>query len=213
MSPRFRSASTMVRRPPRLGTSCHIRWLDFVMSIGFTRKKVATYSTLPLAFRGASRISVMRRLCGASGSSSPNARPASVSYGPALPNDLPSKAGETFRSMTMRLTSAAAVDVHTKSSRTIERYLIDDLLSRLKPAPTSTKLSHTARLVARRADRHLRTAHRRLPLPPEVIERRVHMDEDAGRRLVVVLEVGHRHLLADLRQRLAGDNALEHAVA
>ena len=32
------------------GTSCHIRRLLFDMSIGFTRKKLATYSTLPFRF-------------------------------------------------------------------------------------------------------------------------------------------------------------------
>src|SRR5688572_4402032 len=124
MSPSMRSASAIVMRPPRLGTSCHIRWLDFVMSIGFTRKKVATYSTLPFAFLDASRMSVMTRLWGSSGSSSPNARPASVSYCPALPNDLPSKAGETFLSMTMRFTSAWAPEAHTRSMRAMDRYLI-----------------------------------------------------------------------------------------
>ena len=48
MSPVARSAGTMVRRPPRLGTSCHIRWLDFDMSTGFTSWNVAVYSTMPL---------------------------------------------------------------------------------------------------------------------------------------------------------------------
>ena len=43
-------ASPIVIRPPRFGTSCHIRWLLFDMSIGLTRKKLATYSTLPFAF-------------------------------------------------------------------------------------------------------------------------------------------------------------------
>ena len=65
------------------------------MSIGLTRKKLATYSTLPFAFLGASWMSVMIALCGSFGSSSPKARPASVSYWPAAPKDWPSKAGDT----------------------------------------------------------------------------------------------------------------------
>src|SRR5688572_3936904 len=137
MSPRFRSASTMVRRPPRFGTSCHIRWLDFVMSIGFTRKNVATYSTLPLAFLVARRISVITRLRGSSGSSSPNARPASVSYWPALPKTLPSNAGETFLSMTMRLTSAWAAELQTRSRRPIETNLISPPYEPAEAGPTT----------------------------------------------------------------------------
>ena len=38
------------------------------------------------------------------GSSSPNARPAIVSYWPAAPNAAPSNAGDTTESMTMRVT-------------------------------------------------------------------------------------------------------------
>src|SRR5712671_958032 len=41
-SPRFRSAATMVSRPPRLGTSCHKNPLAWLMSFGFTRKKLVT---------------------------------------------------------------------------------------------------------------------------------------------------------------------------
>jgi hypothetical protein len=50
--------------------------------------------------------SVMMAFSGSFGSSSPNARPASVSYWPAAPNVAPSKAGDTFFSMTIFLTSA-----------------------------------------------------------------------------------------------------------
>ena len=46
-SPSYALASASVMRPPRFGTSCHIRPLAFDMSIGLTMKKVATYSTLP----------------------------------------------------------------------------------------------------------------------------------------------------------------------
>ena len=45
--------------------------LDFVMSTGFTIVKVAMYSTLPFALRGASLISVMMAFLGSLGSSSP----------------------------------------------------------------------------------------------------------------------------------------------
>ena len=54
MSPAPRSISPMVTLRPRFGTQCHISWLLFDMSIGFTTKKLAIYSTMPLALRGAS---------------------------------------------------------------------------------------------------------------------------------------------------------------
>ena len=108
--PLSRSAGGMLMRPPRFGTSCHIRWLLRDMSIGLTRWKVATYSTMPLALRGASLMSVMTALRRSFGSSSPKARPVSVSYGPALPKDRPSKAGDTFLSMTIFLTCASPCD-------------------------------------------------------------------------------------------------------
>src|SRR5689334_25231375 len=38
ISPSFRLAAGMVTRPPRFGTSCHMRWLLFDMSIGLTMK-------------------------------------------------------------------------------------------------------------------------------------------------------------------------------
>ena len=80
MSPSLRLSTAIVIRPPRFGTSCHIRWLLLDMSIGFTRKNVAEYSTLPAALRGASWRSWMIVLWLSVGSSSPNTRPASVSY-------------------------------------------------------------------------------------------------------------------------------------
>src|SRR4051812_43382075 len=79
-SPKAFSASTMVMRPPRLGTSCHIRPLALFMSTGFTMKKVAVYSTLPCALRGARAMSWMMALRGSAGAGSPEARPARGSY-------------------------------------------------------------------------------------------------------------------------------------
>src|SRR5213593_2061069 len=104
MSPSMRDAGGIVILPPRFGTSCHIRWLVLDISIGLTSRKLATYSTRPFALRGANLMSVMIALCGSLGSSSPKARPASVSYWPAGPKDCPLKAGETFLSMTIFLT-------------------------------------------------------------------------------------------------------------
>jgi hypothetical protein len=108
MSPKLRSAGMMVRRPPRLGTSCHIRWLALDMSIGFTSWKVVVYSTIPRAFLGAFWISVMMALCGSLGSSSPVALPESTSYWPTLPKFAPMKAGDVFFSMTIFVTFASA---------------------------------------------------------------------------------------------------------
>ena len=71
MSPSFLWGTEMVILPPRFGTSCHMRWLAFDRSIGFTRKKLTVYSTFPFLFRGASLISVMIVLCGSLGSNSP----------------------------------------------------------------------------------------------------------------------------------------------
>ena len=82
MSPSLRCSGEIVILPPRFGTSCHIRRLAFDMSIGFTRKNVALYSTLPFAFLGASLMSLMIVLCGSFGSSSPKTRLAIVSYCP-----------------------------------------------------------------------------------------------------------------------------------
>src|SRR5215831_8985479 len=59
MSPSFLCGTEMVTLPPRFGTSCHMRWLDFDRSMGFTRKKLTVYSILPFLFRGASLMSVI----------------------------------------------------------------------------------------------------------------------------------------------------------
>ncbi len=75
----------MLIRPPRLGTSCHIRPLELFMLIGLTMWKVATYSTLPRLLRFAFLRSVISSFCESYGSSSPKARPVSVSYSPTSP--------------------------------------------------------------------------------------------------------------------------------
>ncbi len=77
---RLRRSGVTVIRPPRFGTSCHISPLARDRSTGLTMKKVAMYPTLPFT-RGARSMSVMSVLSGSLGSSSPNARPVSVSYG------------------------------------------------------------------------------------------------------------------------------------
>src|SRR4051812_28136925 len=46
MSPCVRRSLEIVTLPPRLGTSCHIRPLEFDISTGLTMKKLATYSLL-----------------------------------------------------------------------------------------------------------------------------------------------------------------------
>src|ERR1043165_8152179 len=48
---------------PRFGTSYHSTPLALAASTGRIRVKVAEYSTLPRAFRGASRISFITALC------------------------------------------------------------------------------------------------------------------------------------------------------
>src|ERR1700729_997447 len=53
-------------------------------------------------------MSWMIEFTGSLGSNSPKARPASVSYCPALPNVAPLKAGEVFVSITNRTTRAEA---------------------------------------------------------------------------------------------------------
>jgi hypothetical protein len=116
MSPSLRLAAASVILPPRLGTSCHIRWLLFDMSMGLTRKNVAMYSTLPFAFVGASSMSLMIVLCESCGSSSPYTRPAIVSYCPAVPNDAPPNAGEILVSITSRVTRAADSGAHASAT-------------------------------------------------------------------------------------------------
>ncbi len=56
------------------------------MSMGLEMAKVAEYSTMPRALRGANWMSVMMALCGSLGSSSPKKWPLRVSNLPALPN-------------------------------------------------------------------------------------------------------------------------------
>src|SRR5262249_15209982 len=92
---------------------------------GFTIWKVAVYSTMPRALRGASLMSWMTALCGSLGSSSPNAFPASVSYWPAALKLAPSKAGETFFSIAMRVTRACAVAVAARMRPTAVRQVVD----------------------------------------------------------------------------------------
>src|SRR6185503_5282282 len=60
-----------------------------LMSTGLTIVNVVLYSTLPLALRGASRMSVMTALRRSAGSISPTAMPLISSYGPTVPNDWP----------------------------------------------------------------------------------------------------------------------------
>src|SRR6266850_181798 len=76
------------------------------------------YSTMPRAFFGASLMSVISALRGSFGSSSPNARPASVSYWPAAPKDAPSNAGDTFFSTTIFFTDAWAGGVQIRKADT-----------------------------------------------------------------------------------------------
>ena len=66
--------------PPRLGTSCHITPLACVRSVGFAIVKVAMYSTLPFAFSRRDVDVGDERVVRIVGSSSPKARPMSVSY-------------------------------------------------------------------------------------------------------------------------------------
>src|SRR5262245_24093606 len=67
-------------------------------------------------------MSVIRAFCGSYGSSSPNARPVSVSYWPASPNEghtggVPvQNAGDVLVSITIFVTLASDVAVHTRSA-------------------------------------------------------------------------------------------------
>src|SRR5947199_10105430 len=47
MSPSARLAAASVIRPPRFGTSCHLKPLACDMSVGLTRRNEATDQTLP----------------------------------------------------------------------------------------------------------------------------------------------------------------------
>ena len=75
----------MMIRPPRFGTSCQRSPLESDRSTGFTTTKLVMYSTMPFAFVGAMPMSVMSALCESFGSSSPHARPITVSYAMACP--------------------------------------------------------------------------------------------------------------------------------
>jgi hypothetical protein len=103
----------MSMRPPRFGTCWNRMPLDFDMSIGFVRKKVAVYSTMPRALRGANWISWMMALRRSAGSTSPVIVPAYVSYWPAWPNDWPLYAGETLFVIVSLVTRASAAPVAT----------------------------------------------------------------------------------------------------
>src|SRR5438046_9706956 len=47
MSPSLREAGGMVILPPRFGTSCHIKWLIFDISIGLSSNKRDMHCHLP----------------------------------------------------------------------------------------------------------------------------------------------------------------------
>src|SRR4029077_9451616 len=64
------------------------------MSTGLSRYTSIEYSTLPAALRGAEARSVIVAFSGSLGSISPNARPASFSYGPIVPKNVPPKVGD-----------------------------------------------------------------------------------------------------------------------
>ena len=96
-SPRLFASPPMfisgLRIAPRLGTSWSIVPLPLLRSTGFVITTSIEYSTMPRAFLGASWTSVMTALSGSLGSTSPDALPMMVSYGPTAPNDIPPKAG------------------------------------------------------------------------------------------------------------------------
>ncbi len=79
---------------PRLLKSKNSRWLPLARLIGFRMKTSIEYSTIPLALRGASWISVIARLRRSFGSSSPRAVPRSFSYWPTVPKLRPPKVGD-----------------------------------------------------------------------------------------------------------------------
>src|SRR5580700_8812924 len=219
MSPVARSAGTMVRRPLRFGTSCHIRWLALDMSTGFTSWKVAVYSTIPLALRGASLMSWITAFLGSLGSSSPKARPASVSYWPAVPKLAPSKAGETFFSTTILVTRAWASDARMASrlaaamptAGAAARRCLRDLVMCFSRTLFETELGGLA-LVNRRD-----AAHRRSHVPRshiEPVERRLVFDvlEPVEQRLrgAAIEPLGQHHeFFLELR---LGQRALRRAL-
>ena len=90
------------------------RWLPFFKLIGLRMKMSVEYATLPLLFRGASSMSVMRAFRGSAGSSSPKAVPRSFSYWPVVPNARPPNVGDCERAgsttmCVMRASAAGAV--------------------------------------------------------------------------------------------------------
>src|SRR5262245_10306975 len=74
------------------------------------------YSTMPRALRGASSMSWMTAFWRSRGSTSPNARPTSLSYGPTVPNDAPPKVGDSTRVISMRVIRASAVPAPAPST-------------------------------------------------------------------------------------------------
>src|SRR5678815_5005561 len=66
------------------------------------------YSTMPCALRGASSMSWMTAFWESRGSTSPNARPTSLSYVPTAPNEAPPNVGDSTRVISMRTIRASA---------------------------------------------------------------------------------------------------------
>ena len=79
------------------------------MSTGFMIRKSLEYSTLPRAFRGALSRSTITAFSASVGSTSPKILPRSFSYGPVLPNDIPSAKGtrDVIRIWVMRASDVA----------------------------------------------------------------------------------------------------------
>ena len=85
------------------------------MSTGLCSVKVAVYSTMPRALRGASRMSVISSLCRSKGLSSPLTVPRSCSYAPAAPSEAPPKSGVV---LVMLMLVTRASDAAAQSSNT-----------------------------------------------------------------------------------------------
>ncbi len=114
-SPALRSAATIVTLPPRFGTSCHISPLMFSALEGRISWNVALYSTLPLAFLGARRMSWIISFRSSRGSSSPKAIPVRRLSGPASPKGARVASGSTGVLITILVTRASA-GVHASSA-------------------------------------------------------------------------------------------------
>src|SRR3984893_12014975 len=95
--------------------------LAFDISTGFTMVKVATYSTIPRALRGASSISVITALRRSFGSISPMAVPLICSYGPAEPNERPAKIGVVCWEMTIFVTRASTEQIAAIENATAKK--------------------------------------------------------------------------------------------